>query len=157
MEINRMEILPNYLTNKQNTCEFCHITMGYSKEQILNFGWYCCSNNKCLEEYEKVSENYLKKNNLFTYNLFEKIINNNKLNVPEFFTIDRSDSSIDHNWQFEKKISNGYFLYWYQGKWVILMTKIINNQNFIKYINFNSLGKYNNINTKLILNLIQTI
>lgn len=90
------------------------------------------------------NDNYMKKNHILTYNKFMELID--KISIPYFFNLKRSNGVLDNNWILVYKSSNNDFIYWYQGKWLVYLTKKINNIDYYKYVSINDLNKFNIIN-----------
>ena len=138
------------ILNSDKLCSFCKLTIGQPKLMLDNYGWYYC--NECSDKCDFAYNNYMKKNNYISYEQFLKLTSH--IFIPNYFTIKRSNGTIDNNWTLTNILTKDYFLYWFQGDWVILLSKKINNQSHVKYMKLYLLKEYNNINVDQILNIL---
>ena len=122
-------------------CDFCKRTYNINelktrqRDIITEFGWNYCSN--CSDLCLKNVIYYHKINSILSYSLFKNIIENIKL--PEYFKVIRSSGVMEDNWNFYKYISDDYFIKWFRGEWLFILT----NGSKMKYVTLKNIIKYN--------------
>ena len=126
-----------------SNCSFCKSKYSSEKYITKSIKWSCCSNNKCEKQCSFIMDTFMKKNHILSYIKFMEL--NKSVLIPYYLNVTRSNGQTDSEWIFSYQINEDYFIYWYQGKWLINLMKNINNQIFYKYISIDELSEYNNM------------